>query len=213
MIFDVIPVFFEVAYGITHGVGVFAEHIGLLSTVLVHLHHRFDRGIHVRVDVGYFVLTFVVDRTRVEGAHCIIFGLDIASAARFVAKRPYHHRWVVLIALHQAHGAVYIGFFPVGIACQAVIAVTFLVGFVYYIEAVVVVEGIRTRVVGVMRGAHGVEVVTLKEHHILLYAFHGHSFAILWMCLVAIGSLEQGEHIVDVEFVVFDFYLAETVLQ
>ena len=213
VIFDVVPIFFEVAYGVTHGVSILAEHIWLLSAVLVHLHHRFDRGIHVRVDVGYFVLTFVVDGSRVEGAHCLIFGFDVASAARLVAERPYYHRRVVLIALHQAHGAVYIGFFPVGIACQAVIAVTFLVGFVYYIEAVVVVEGIRTRVVGVVRGAHGVEVVALKEHHILLYAFHGHCFAILWMCLVAICSLEQGEHIVDVEFVVLDFYLAETVLQ
>ena len=33
------------------------------------------------------------------------------------------------------------------------------------------------------------------------------------MSLVAIGTLEQGEHIVDVEFVVLDFNLAEAMLE
>ena len=133
LIFDVIPIFFEVADGITHGVSIFAEDIWLLCTVLVHFHHRFDRGIHVRIDVGHLVLTFVMNGTRVEGSHCLIFSLDVATTARLVAERPNHHRGVVLVALHQAHSAVYIGFFPIGIAAEAVIAVTFLVGFVDYI--------------------------------------------------------------------------------
>ena len=87
VIFDIIPIFLKITDRVAHSVGIFTHDIRLLIAVLVHAYHTFDRRIHVRIDVGNLVLSLVVDRTAVEGAHCIAFGNDIAARSRCQATR------------------------------------------------------------------------------------------------------------------------------
>ncbi len=66
--FDVVPVFFEIADGIAHGVGVFADKVraGVRHAVLVFKHTH--AGVHAgsQIGIGPVFLPFVVDHTGVK---------------------------------------------------------------------------------------------------------------------------------------------------
>ena len=143
--------------------GIFTEEEGLVRGHAVLTDHVGHGGVHAAVDVGLLVHALVVDDASVDGLHGVVHGRDVGAAAGLVTHAPEDDGGVVLVALHHADAAVDVGAFPRRVAGEAVVAVTLLVGLVHDVDAVVVVEGVHLRVVGVVAGADGVEVVAFEE--------------------------------------------------
>ena len=97
---------------------------------------------------------------------------------------------MILIPFYHAYGAVHKSSFPCGIIGQRHVAVTFLIGFVHNVQAVVVEQSVHFRVVGIMARADGVQVMAFKQQYVLNHAFHRDGFSILRMNVVAVGSFK-----------------------
>ena len=86
----------------------------------------------------------------------------------------------------------------------------FQVGFVPDVQAEFVADIVEARVIGVVAGAYGVEVVALHHQGIFQHIFVGHSFAVFLVVIVAVGPFDVNHLAVDQQFAVFDFHFAET---
>ena len=109
MVFDIIPIFVEIADRIPHRVCIFAKEERFFAFFLVLLLHRLDGRIHTGIHIGDPVLTFVVDRTWIELACFFIYGVEVFAVTGFVTHRPEDDGRVVLVTLDHANHTVYIG--------------------------------------------------------------------------------------------------------
>ena len=67
----------------------------------------------------------------------------------------------------------------------------FNVGFVDYIQAVTIAQGVPQRMVRVMGTAHGVEVILLHQDDVLHHRRLIHHLAVDRMVLMAVGTANQ----------------------
>ena len=100
------------------------------------------------------------------GGHCQVVRAKIG----FVAERPHNDARVILVAVNHALHPVHAGGFPTGVvgriagpAVDATEAVGFQVALVNDVEAVVIAEIVKARVIRVMRGADGIDVMLLHQ--------------------------------------------------
>ena len=92
-------------------------------------------------------------------------------------------------------------------------AVAFDVGFVHNVEPIAVAEGVPIGVVGIVRGADGVEVVGLEGADVLLHGGLVDDVAVYRMVLVAVDALDEDGLSVDFDQAFFDADVAEADLQ
>ena len=178
---DHLPVFAQVADGVAHGVGIFAQEHGLVEarSVAVHPGHA---GIHFRVEVrvqsaAVFAVhagTFVVHGSVVKAFGSLVAVFEVLAGACLVAQAPHHYAGVVAVAQHHAVDAVDEGWNPRGAVGDGLVGVVLEVSLVAGVQAVVVVHGIHAGVVGVVRGANGVDVVLLHEQHVAQHLVYRH---------------------------------------
>ncbi len=165
-----------------------------------------DLGVHHADDIhhGRLAGAFVMDQAgRVgladPGGHGVVVGAETG----FVAQRPDDDRGVVLVALDHALGPVDVGGLPVLVIRQPVQVagqaktVAFQVGFVDHVQAVAVAQVQPARIVGIVRGAHGVDVVLLHQGDVLHHRFVGHGVAQVGVRLVAVDALQLDRHAVE----------------
>ena len=130
--------------------------------------------------------------------------------ARFVAKRPHYHRGVVLVTLVQALNAVKKGLLPFGAVGkivpfpQNIRPVCLVIRFVHKINAVLVAKPGEARIVRVMAGADGVDVVALEDHQILDHVCKRHGRTKLGVAVVAIDAARLHLFAVDQQHAFFD---------
>ena len=89
-------------------------------------------------------------------------------------------------------------------------AVALDVGFGHYIEAILVAEVVPIGIVGIVAGAHCVEVELLHDLHVLQHAVAADHVASVGVEFVAVGTLDEDGLAIDVHLCVLDFNLAET---
>ena len=120
---------------------------------------------------------------------------------------------MVLVALDHADGAVHVGVGPVRVLGQGLLAVAHAValdvGLVDQVEAVAVAQVIPGRLVRIMAGAHGVDVVLLHHQDVLDHALDRDRLAAVGIDLVAVDALEEDALAVDEQVAVPDLDLAE----
>ena len=109
MVFDIIPIFIEVTDRITHCMRIFAKEERFVALLLVLLLHRLDGRIHSGIHVGDPVFAFIMDRTRIEFAGFLVYGVEVFAVTGFVTHRPEDDGRVVLVTLDHANHTVYIG--------------------------------------------------------------------------------------------------------
>ena len=168
-----VPVFREVADGVAHGVGILAEEHRLVHVRRVAVHPSHAR-VHLRVEVGETSAAeaavgagaLVVDGAAVEAFGRVVAGAEVLAVACLVAEAPHYYRGMVAVAQDHAVDTVHEGRHPRLAVGDALVRVVLEVSFVAGVEAVVVVHGIHAGVVGVVRGADGVDVVLLHEEHV-----------------------------------------------
>ena len=89
-------------------------------------------------------------------------------------------------------------------------AVRFHIGFGHHVEAILVAEVIPVRVVGIVAGAHRIDVELLHELDILLHALARNHIAAVRVEFVAVHALDQDAFAVDQQVGALDFHFAET---
>ena len=118
--FNVVPVFLQVADGVAHGMGIFAQEEGsvLLALVLVLLYHTGHTGVHAAVHVGGSVHALIVYHAAVQCSNGLAPLNEVVTASAFVAHAPENDTGVVPVTQHHAFHTVEIGIAPVGVAAE-----------------------------------------------------------------------------------------------
>ena len=173
-----VPVFLQVAYGVAHGVGIFAHEIGLAAPVSVAVaFHIVQSRIHLAPYLRGLSAgaggTLIVYGARVEFAGGCETGLVVLSVSALVAEAPEDDGRIVAVAYHHADGAVDVLRFPggdgrdAGVAVVVPAAVTFHIGLVHDVESVVVEDGVHLGLARIVARTYGVHVGLLHHGHIL----------------------------------------------
>ena len=202
---------------------VFAGNIRLLRIGLEIFLDFVGVRVHAAFDVGHVVILAIVGHAlvvhwsvRVEFVHVDAHRAEHVSRIRFVAKRPDDYGSMVVVALHHAVHTVHARALPFGLAArnggilgdhvsrQAPAAVRFKIGFVDQVDAVFVAQVVPVFLVGVVRGADGVDVVPLAERDVVDHVLPGDGAAALRVEFVAVGALEDHALAVELHDAVFD---------
>ena len=221
--FDGIPVFLEVADGITHSMSVFAHEVGLTAPVVVGIAFSFTHcGIHhtpqVRV-VGIAARSsFVVNDTRVELLGQVVSRLEVVARSAFVTQAPEHDRGEVAVAHYHAAHAVFVHGLSLGVtrnsvAAIAPVVVAFDVGFVHAVKSVIVEHGIHFGLAGIVAATHNVHVGLLHDLHVAQHGGHIDGTSVKRVGILRIGTFEEHAASVDVHLAVLQFHLAETIFR
>src|SRR5699024_1341029 len=129
VILDELPVVFQVAGAVTHGVCIFTHQEGLVGVGVQVALQALHGGVHiaVQVDVGEVVLAlaaavlgaFVVGQaSRIEVLGPGQRRLEAAAVGTFITHGPADNGGAVLISLDAALGAVHSCFQEVGVICE-----------------------------------------------------------------------------------------------
>ena len=114
---------------------------------------------------------------------------------------------VVLVALHD-------GVLVAGVLCQAAVtvahAVALEVGFCHEVDSVLVAKVVPAWVIGVMAGAHSVEVELFEHCYVLCHALQAHHVAAIGVYLMAVGTLEEYGFAIDQNLVALVLHAAES---
>ena len=198
-----LPVVFQIARAVAHGVGVFAHQVGLVRVAVHILLQSLQRRVHVgiQVDVREVVLAlsaavlgaFVVGQTGgIEMLGPGQSSFEAAAVGTFVAHGPADDAGTVLIPDDTPLGAVQGCFQEVGVVGEGLVpmlhvvlpqlifgavhlssTVAFVVGFVDDHEAVLVTQLIEHGCVGIVGGADGVEVEFFDHLQVPLHVLQG----------------------------------------
>ena len=212
MVFDIIPIFVEVADRIPHRVCIFAKEERFFALFLILLLHRLDGRIHTGIHIGDPVLTFVVDRTRIELACFFIYGVEVLAVSGLITHRPENDGRVVLVALDHADHTIYVGGQPAFLVADRMVAMTLYICFVHYIEAIVIVQCVHLGVVRIMARTDRIQVIAFEKQYILDHRLDWNRFSMLRMDVVAIGPFEEDLLVVDIYPLILDLDFTETKL-
>ena len=170
MLIKDVLIFRKPAGTVAHGVSIFADDARLRMWIFAKLIHQRHTGVHGGDDIHHFGVTifFVMDQTRViQRFRGVIHGADVTAVSGFVAERPDDDRRVVFLCMDVAHDALNVDVFPqriVGYPADIADigeAVRFNVGFGHHEQTVDIAQFIEARIVRVMGGTHGIDVVLL----------------------------------------------------
>ena len=234
-----LPVVFQVAGAVAHGVGVLTHQVGLVGIAVYVLLQGFQRRIHigVQVDVGEIVLAlsaavlcaFVVSQTG--GIEVLGPGqgrFEAATVSTFVTHGPADDAGAVLIPDDTPLGAVQGCFQEVGIVGKGLVpvlhvvlpqlifravhlsgTVAFVVGFVDDHETVLVTQLIEHGSVGIVSSADGVEVEFLDHLQVPLHVLQGDHRTSDGVGVVAVDAPELNGVAVQVHLIIFNVNLTE----
>ena len=203
---------------IAHGVTVLAVDARLgerMLTKVVHLRHT---GVHGGDDIngiGVAVL-LVVDRTIIELVSLGVHRADVAAIAALVAHRPHNDAGVVALLHHQALNAVDVGRLPCrvvgdqGDIADILEAVALHVGLGDQHDAILIAQLVEARVIGIVRGAHRVDVMLLHEFQVAAHAIETHSTALVIVVIVAVDAMHLKVGAVEVDMIALDRHLGKT---
>ena len=196
--FDGIPVSSEISHRITHGVRIFADEHRLIHVVGVFA-HPVHVGIHLGIHIREAFSTkrtvdaraFVVNRARVVEFNGVVVAISkVFTISSFISQAPHNDRRVVEVAFHQSVNAINEGGYPTFEVGDALVSVVFEVGFVAGVQTIVVVHRIHARIVGIVRGANGVDVVLLHQQDVAEHRFVRHSATEFRIGVLTVYSLQ-----------------------
>mmetsp|Transcript_28652 Transcript_28652/g.71940 ORF Transcript_28652/g.71940 Transcript_28652/m.71940 type:complete len:225 (-) Transcript_28652:774-1448(-) len=120
--------------------------------------------------------------------HCVV----ICAVPAFVAERPHDDARVVLVALQHAHSALHERGHPLGVAAELLVdGVGFDIGLVAQVDSVLVAELVPPGIIGIVGGAHSIEVELFEQKDVLDHGILRNSFAGAIVVLVPVDSLDE----------------------
>ena len=214
-----VPILLESATRVAHGMVVLTLDEWFLVLGLVALGIILApllRGIHRAHDVGIgaFVCLLPVHRpAQVLRLDPLVGGGEVGTVDRLVAHRPDDHTGVVevdahimLVALQDLQSELWL--LGLGVVSVAK-SMRLLVGLGAEVDAILVAEVIPHGVVGIVAGAHGIDVELLHDLDVLYHALPRHHVATVGVHLMAVGTLDVDGLSVDEELRVAYLHLSE----
>ncbi len=210
----------EPAVRVAHRVRVLAEdHRAGIVALARPRDDRVERRVHRADDVAGPVpavpvepdRALVVERPRgVTAADPARSRVVVGAVAALVPERPEDHARVVLVALDHVLRALEEGLRVARVAADLVVVrVRLDVRLVDRVEAVAVAQVEPVRVVGVVRGADGVDVVLLHQAGVRLHRLARDHAAVQVVVLVAVDAVDQHRLAVHEQATVADLDGAE----
>ena len=203
---------------VAHGVAVLAVDARLGERMLTKVVHLRNTGVHRGNDIdgiGVAIL-LVVDRTTVEFVSLGVHRADVAAIAALVAHRPHNDAGVVALLHHQALDAVDVGRLPCRVigdqrdVADILEAVALHIGLGDQHNAVLVAQLVEARVIGIVRGAHRIDVVLLHELQVAAHAIEAHGAALMIVVIVAVDAMHLKVDAVEVDMIALDRHLGKT---
>ena len=209
---DGVPIFFQVAGAVTHRMGIFTHDNRAVIWLLGQRNDMGYRRVHGAEDIGDggLLRRVVVDRAgwfpfAQPGRHCIMVG----AITRLIAQRPADDTGVVFVPFDHVAHAIHKVIFPNRVFRQPIPnTVGFDIGFVQHIEAVLVTEFVPAGLVGIVGGAHGVEVKLFHQLDVAQHVLLADHMASIRFMLVTIDAFDQQRFAVDTKLPVHDLDLA-----
>ena len=173
--------------------------------------------IHMRLHIGKVFFIRIAGTFKMNKARGILlfnpfihFFRNFAAEA-FVAEAPAHNAGAVFIAVIKRLYALHARLFPFGARTRnlRVCAVALHIIFINNIKAVFIAKLKPAHAVGIVRGAHGIDVVLLHKQNIFKHGFLGHNAAEAAIEFVAICALKHNPFAVYANNAVFNFNLSE----
>ena len=220
MFFDCVPIIREAAVAVAHGVRIFTHdqrapayaRLGPFDEILDFRIHRANHVAHAHAAVPALAgpgadRAFVMQRPRRIRAAGIAGGrVVIRPVAGFIAQRPENHAGMILVALDHAAHALDEGVGVARIAAQLQVKrVRLDVRLVHDVQAVAVAQIQPVRIIGIMRGAHGIDVELLHQAHIALQRLAAQGFAGRVVVVMPVDALDVDFFSVDQQVPVADF--------
>ena len=175
-----IPIVLHSAHTVAHRVAVFHHDKGTMIYAIKTLIHKalqvFRTGIHQADDIRVAVIngSLVGHGTRAIAFLQPVVGVfKIHTIAALVAHRPHNHRGVILVAFKHVAVALPHHFLVLRVFGEALFSITlgmgFAVGFVPNVKSIFVAEFVPIRIVGIMAGAHRIDIQLLHQGNV---AYH-----------------------------------------
>ena len=212
-----IPIFFKTSLRVSHRMSIFALNQGLchriiltvfLTSVIAIIHRAID--VCLACFTGLFIL---YGTARVFSLYPIVGSFEISAIAGFVAQRPENDAGMIEATLHIALVTLHMCFPIVLTFGKCLFPIThsvgFDIGFGHYVNTILVAEVVPEIIVGIVAGAHGIQVELLHHLNILNHAFARNDVTTVRIHLVAVGSLEENGLAVDKYLTSFQLYLSE----
>ena len=173
------------AYGIAHVMHVLAKEIRLLGVMLQIIPHLPGRSVHAALHIADFiefpvpVHAFVVHQSgRILFMKIPANGQDTGSCIGFISAGPPQYAGVVLIPFQHGYGPVHHAVLPLRQASRHIPgrlalphllpgAVALQVRLIHDINAVLITETVPQALVGIVAGAHRVDMAALQDFYIL----------------------------------------------
>ena len=107
---DIVPILLQVADGVAHSVGIFAQEIGaaLLAGVSILAVHRGHAGIHTAVHIGHLIHSFIMYQSAVQLLDGLLACHEVVAASALVTHTPEDDGRMVAVAQHHTYLAIYI---------------------------------------------------------------------------------------------------------
>ena len=179
------------AYGIAHVMHIFAQQIRLFRVMLQIIPHLPGRGVHTALHIADFiefpvpVHTFVVHKPGgVLFMEIPAHSQDTGSCIGFISAGPPQYTWVVLIPFQHGYGPVHHAVLPLRQASRHIPGrlalshllpgtMAFQVRLIHNINAVLITEAVPQALIGIVAGAHRVDMAALQDFYILSHILPG----------------------------------------
>ena len=130
--FYTIPVFFQIADGISHGMCIFTNEHRFIECVDISVHPLHAR-IHFRIQITETIATvfftvaspFVVHGAIVKTLGCIVACLEVASTSCFISQTPEYNAWMIAVAQYHTVNAIDEGGNPRGHVTDGLVGMVF----------------------------------------------------------------------------------------
>ena len=239
MLLDELPVVFQVAGAVAHGVCIFAHQEGLVRVGVQITLQTLQGRVHiaVQVDVGEIILTLAAAvlaaliMGQTSGIEMLGPGkgcLEAASVGAFITHGPADDRGAVLVTLDAALGAVHGCFQKFGIICEGFVpgfhmvlpdviflavqrgsAMTFVISFVNDEKSVLITQLVEHGSIRIVAGADGIEVVLLDHSQIPLHVLDADDGAGYGIGVMTVDTAEFDGVSIQENHVVLDVNLPE----
>ena len=194
-----VPIVLHAAHTVAHRVAVFHHDkrtmIYAIKTFIHKLLQILRAGIHQANNISVAVVdgSFVCHGARgVAVFHPVVGVFEVHTIATLVAHRPHNHRRMVLVAFEHVAVALPHHFLVLRVFGKALFAVAlgmrFAVGLVPNIESVTVAKFVPIGVIGIMAGAHRIDIKLLHQGNIAFHRLTRNDMARVRVVLVTIHT-------------------------
>ena len=156
----IIPIFLEIAYRITHSMGILAEEEGtvLLAGITIDTLHARHTWVHAAIHISHLVHPLVMYHTAIQFLDSLLASHEIAASSTFITHTPEDDAWMIAVAQDHADLTIDIHRLPTLRAAKRVIPMTLYISLIHHVETIAVAEFIEIFSVRIMRGTNEVDV-------------------------------------------------------